>query len=106
MKRSSSALLVRIGKQTMNEQPDPSPMRISDLQNQDRALDLANQCFREFHTRCFWHSPRELVITEEMLPFLLKGLRTHGGRRGFMLAGEIQTMLSIRQIDREVPECC
>lgn len=50
-------------------------------------LELANQLYQEYHTRCFWHSPRDLVITENLLPFVVKGLRKHGGRRGFMLAG-------------------
>lgn len=59
---------------------------------QDRAerLELANQLYREFHTRCFWHSPPDLRITEELLPFVMKGLRTHGGQRGFLLASKLQ----------------
>ena len=58
-------------------------------QNGNARLELANQLFRTFHARCFWHSPRDLVITEEMIPFVVKGLRTHGGRRGFMLAEKL-----------------
>ena len=45
-------------------------------------VTLAAQLFKEYHTRCFWHSPRDLVITEELVPFVAKGLRKHGGRRG------------------------
>lgn len=52
-------------------------------------VEFANQLFREFHTRCFWHSPRELVITEELIPFVIKGLRAHGGHRGFRLASQL-----------------
>jgi hypothetical protein len=52
--------------------------------------ELANQLYREFHTRCFWHSPRDLVITDDLIPFVLKGLRTHGGRRGFILAAKLE----------------
>ncbi len=59
-------------------------------QNQAERLELANQLFREFQTRCFWHAPRDLVVTEESIPFVVKGLRTHGGRRGFMLAEKFQ----------------
>jgi hypothetical protein len=58
-------------------------------QGQNDRVELANQLFREFHTRCFWHSPRDLVITEELIPFVVKNLRKHGGRHGFMLAGEL-----------------
>ena len=55
---------------------------------QDR-LDLANRLYRELHNRCFWHSPRDLVITEDLIPFVVKGLRTYGGRRGFKLASKL-----------------
>jgi hypothetical protein len=64
--------------------------KIATPQNPHERVELANQLFREFHTRCFWHSPRDLVITEELIPFVIKGLRTHGGRRGFMLASLLQ----------------
>ncbi len=53
-------------------------------------LELANRLYREFHTRCFWHCPRDLVITEELLPLVIDGLRKHGGRRGFILSGRLQ----------------
>jgi hypothetical protein len=49
-------------------------------------LKLANQLYREYHTRCFWHCLRELEITEKLIPFVVKGLRANGGRRGFILA--------------------
>lgn len=62
-------------------------------------LELANQLYREFHTRCFWHAPRDLVITEDLIPFVVKGLRTYGGRRGFILSGKL------RNSERELPEC-
>lgn len=52
----------------------------------EERLDLANRLFREFHNRCFWHSPRDLAITEDLIPFVVKGLRTYGGHRGFKLA--------------------
>jgi hypothetical protein len=52
-------------------------------------LELANRLYREFHGQCFWHSPRELVITAELVPFVAKGLRTDGGRRGFLLAAQL-----------------
>lgn len=54
-------------------------------------LELANQLHREYHTCCFWHSPPELVITEDLIPFVVKGLRAHGGRRGFRLSGKLRS---------------
>ena len=62
---------------------------IAPPQDRQERVELANQLFREFHTRCFWHSPRNLIITEDLIPFVMKGLRTHGGRRGFLLAGKL-----------------
>ena len=59
--------------------------------DRDERLELANQLYREFYTHCFWHSPPDLLITEELLPFVVKGLRTHGGHRGFLLASKLQS---------------
>lgn len=64
-------------------------------------LELANRLYREYHTRCFWHSPRELVITEELIPLVVKGLRKYGGHRGFMLAAELQPRPASREVDDE-----
>ncbi len=73
---------------------------------QDDRLELANQLFREFRTRCFWHSPSDLVITAELIPFVVKGLRAHGGRRGFLLAAKLQpTEPAVQAPDPELPEC-
>lgn len=63
---------------------------VSASQNQGGALELANRLFREFHTQCFWHSPHDLVITDDLIPFVARGLRTYGGGNGFKLAGELQ----------------
>jgi hypothetical protein len=79
---------------------------IATPQNEHERVELANRLFREFRARCFWHSPRHLVITEELIPFVVKGLRTHGGRRGFMLAGKLQPQgATLRTPDQELPEC-
>ena len=63
---------------------------ISTPRNLHERLELANLLYREFQNRCFWHSPRDLVITEDLIPFVVKGLRTYGGHRGFKLAGKLQ----------------
>lgn len=54
-------------------------------------LQLAQRLYKEFQNQCFWHSPRDLVVTEELLPFVIKGLRTHGGQRGFKLAAQLES---------------
>ena len=85
--------------------PTPTNLPITPRNAQER-LELANQLYREFHTRCFWHSPRDLVITEDLLPFVVKGLRTHGGHRGFILAAKLQPPVTPLQTpERELPEC-
>jgi hypothetical protein len=73
----------------MPEPPNQTPT-IETSQNRDEQLELANQLFREFHALCFWHSPRDLIITDDLIPFVAKGLRTNGGRRGFLLAAKLQ----------------
>lgn len=84
---------------------NPTPV-IATPQNQDERIELANRLFREFRTRCFWHSPRDLVITEELIPFVVKGLRTHGGRRGFLLAGKLLPQNSILPTSNHEPLEC
>jgi hypothetical protein len=73
----------------MSETANPTAT-FTTSQDQSERLQLANRLYGEFHTQCFWHSPRDLVITEELVPFVVKGLRTHGGRRGYMLADKLQ----------------
>jgi hypothetical protein len=50
---------------------------------------LANRLYREFYTACFWHMKPDLIVTEAMIPTVVKGLRTYGGKRGMMAAAEL-----------------
>jgi hypothetical protein len=78
----------------------PTPRNLHDR------LELANLLYREFQNRCFWHSPRDLVITEDLIPFVVKGLRAYGGHRGFKLAGKLQSSpTATPNPDRELLEC-
>ncbi len=52
-------------------------------------LALANRLYREYYTACFWHMKPDLVVTEAMIPVIVKGLRTYGGRRGMLAAAEL-----------------
>ena len=69
--------------------------------NRYERLELARDLFQEFYALCFWHSPRDLEITEELIPFVIRGLRANGGHRGFKLAGMLQT----NACERELLEC-
>jgi hypothetical protein len=73
----------------MSPETASSPSEIIPLGAEQR-LELANRLYREFHARCFWHSPPDLIITEDLIPLVVKGLRKHGGRRGFVLSGQIK----------------
>jgi hypothetical protein len=92
---NSSFSFHAVGRDSL-ETPINQILPVTVPQDQQERVELANQLFREFHTRCFWHSPRDLVITEELIPFVIKGLRTHGGHRGFRLA-------AIRQAKEATP---
>jgi hypothetical protein len=60
-------------------------------------LELARQLFERFHTLCFWHSPRDLEITDDLIPFVARGLRANGGRVGWTLAGKLRSNASDRE---------
>jgi hypothetical protein len=54
-----------------------------------RRVDLAQQAYRSFHARCFWSYREDAVITESKIPFVIRGLREHGGSEGYRLAAEL-----------------
>ena len=60
--------------------------------NSPSALEHAQHLFREYYASCFWHLKPDLIVTDAMLPLIVKGLRTHGGRRGMLAAGELVAM--------------
>jgi hypothetical protein len=83
-----------------------SPQGRTAPQNMSERLAFANRLYREFHARCFWHCPRELTITEELIPFVVKGLRAHGGHHGFKLAGRLQSgTIAAAKPDRGLQQC-
>jgi hypothetical protein len=60
-------------------EPDHLPTRV----------ERAQQLFEQYHARCFWHMREDLIVTEPDLPAIVDGLRTHGGRAGFLAAEEL-----------------
>jgi hypothetical protein len=52
-------------------------------------LALAQQAFAKYKTACFWYMREDLVVTETNLPWIIKGLRTHGDREAFLLAAKL-----------------
>jgi hypothetical protein len=61
------------------------------MDGQPDRVTLAQQLYREFYGRCFWHSPPDLVITEELIPFVIKGLRDNGGWSGFVRSASLKS---------------
>jgi hypothetical protein len=49
----------------------------------------AQQLFEEFYAQCFWHMPQGFRVRAVDLPAIVKGLRTYGGRRGFLAAAKL-----------------
>jgi len=59
-----------------------------DVSRQQR-LELARTAFKEFSTQCFWSSPADWEITEEDIPLVIRGLRRHGGHKGYRIVAEL-----------------
>ena len=49
----------------------------------------ARRAFRRFHARCFWHLREDMKVGLEDIPEIVRGLRTHGGHEGFLLAAKL-----------------
>ena len=61
----------------------------SDPAVRQRRLELARVAFREFYAQCFWSYREDADITEEKIPFVVRGLREHGGLAGYRAATEL-----------------
>lgn len=49
----------------------------------------ARRAFRKFHTRCFWSTDPQRVITAADVPWVAEQLMTHGGREGWELGAKL-----------------
>lgn len=48
-------------------------------------LREARRAFKRYHSRCFWSSPKDYVVTTADLPWVARQLMTHGGREGWRI---------------------
>jgi len=55
----------------------------------ERRLELARKAFKEFYAQCFWSWRDDLEITEEHLPLVIRGLRRHGGHKGYRIVAQL-----------------
>ena len=49
-------------------------------------LREARKAFREFHTSCFWSSPKNFRPGKEDINWIIEQLKQHGGRAGWIRA--------------------
>jgi hypothetical protein len=71
----------------MNETEQALPA--SDTAARQRRLELAQKAFKEFYALCFWSYHEDAEITEDKIPFVIRGLREHGGLAGYRIAAEL-----------------
>jgi hypothetical protein len=55
----------------------------------ERRVALAQRAYREYHSQCFWSYRPDLIITEDKIPFVMRGLRKYGGHRGYKIVAEL-----------------
>lgn len=61
----------------------------SEQSDRERRLELAQKAFKDFYAQCFWSADPNLEIREENIPFVIRGLRYHGGHLGYRIAAEL-----------------
>ena len=59
-----------------------------------RAVAHAQVAFERYFAQAFWHLHPDAVITERMLPDVIKGLRRYGGKDGFLEAEKICRLMN------------
>jgi hypothetical protein len=64
-------------------------VNVSDKVARQRRLELARRAFKQFYAQCFWSYREDAEITEEKIPFVVRGLREHGGLPGYRIAAEL-----------------
>jgi hypothetical protein len=57
--------------------------------DRERRVALAQRAFRDFRAQCFWSYRSDLVITEDKIPFVIRGLRKYGGHKGYKIVAEL-----------------
>jgi hypothetical protein len=73
----------------MNDMPSQTPPSDADAEARPQRLELARRAFREFHAQCFRSYRPDAKMTEEKIPFVIRGLREHGGLAGYRVAAEL-----------------
>lgn len=78
--------LARIGRKGgLRSRRNLSPAQARDMVR----VREARRAFRTFHAQCFWYLRPDLVPTLDDIPEIVRGLRQHGGRKGFRAAARL-----------------
>jgi len=64
-------------------------MNESEKARLESRVEIARKAFHEFYAQCFWSYRRDLQITEEDIPFILRELRRNGGHQGYRIVAEL-----------------
>ena len=59
-----------------------------DARNMVRVRE-ARRALREYHAQCFWYLRRDMKVTLDDVPEIVRGLRQNGGRKGFLVAAKL-----------------
>ena len=68
---------------------DETDQSLRDTAARQRRLELAKKAFREFYAQCFWSYREDTEITEDIIVFVIRGLREHGGLAGYRIAAQL-----------------
>ena len=64
-------------------------MSEQDKAKRERRLELARRAFKDFYIQCFWSYRDDLEITEADIPLVIRGLRLHGGHKGYKIVADL-----------------
>jgi hypothetical protein len=56
------------------------------------AVREARRAFCQYHPAIFWSAPKNLVVHEALVPYVIDELRREGNREAFLKAGRIQRL--------------
>lgn len=59
------------------------------VESKEMRIREAQEAFHKFYAQCFWYMRKDMDITAEDLPEIVRGLRHYGGRQGFLLADKL-----------------
>lgn len=73
----------------VEERSDPQGRHLAAPTDEQVLVGELRDVFRRYHARCFWSWSPDTEVGLNDLPEIIRGLRMHGGREGFLLAGKL-----------------